>query len=111
MMCSTRCRVARHRRIQATTPPWPQGRFDLILVDLPLSWKACSRNGEGRSPQQHYRTLDIPALIHLLKPMLAACAAKDSIAAWWVYGPRLPDTLRVIEACGWVYTTELIIWE
>jgi N6-adenosine-specific RNA methylase IME4 len=109
--CSTRCRVARHRRIRAATPPWPGGKFDLVIIDNPLDWKGYSRKGEGRSPQAHYETLDVAALVHLLNPLLAACMEKDSIAAWWVYGPRLPDTLRVIEACGYKYTTELLVWE
>jgi N6-adenosine-specific RNA methylase IME4 len=27
-----------------------------------------------------------------------------------VYGPRLPDTLRVIGECGFTFTTELFTW-
>jgi N6-adenosine-specific RNA methylase IME4 len=111
LTCSPRCRVARHRRLQASTPPWPHGTFDLVMIDLPLAWKGWSHKGEGRSPQAHYQTLDIPALVGLLKPMLAATMAKHSIAAWWVYGPRLPDTLHVLEATGWIYTSELLVWQ
>jgi N6-adenosine-specific RNA methylase IME4 len=111
MMCSSRCRVARYRRMRALTPPWPEGKFDLIMVDLPLSWRGYSPKGEGRSPQAHYATLDTPALINLLKPLFDAVAAKDSVVAWWVYGPRLPDSLRVLESTGWTYTTELLVWD
>jgi N6-adenosine-specific RNA methylase IME4 len=97
--------------MQALTPPWPQGPFDLVVVDLPLAWRGYSAKGEGRSPQAHYETLDIPALIQLLTPLFEAVMARDSVTCWWVYGPRLPESLRVLETCGWIYTTELLVWE
>ena len=56
--------------MQAQTPPFPTGRFDLFVVDLPLSWRGYSPKGEGRSPQAHYATQDVPALIHLLQQRL-----------------------------------------
>ena len=34
--CSPACRVARRRWIAANTPPWPEGIYDLVVVDLPL---------------------------------------------------------------------------
>jgi predicted nucleic acid-binding Zn ribbon protein len=111
MTCSPRCRVARHRRMQALTPPWPEGRFDLLMVDLPLAWLGWSPKGEGRSPQHHYATLDIPAVVQLLAPLFAAVAAKNAVCCWWVYGPRVPESLHVLQATGWTYTTELLVWE
>jgi N6-adenosine-specific RNA methylase IME4 len=98
--------------MRALTPPWPEGGpFDLLMIDLPLAWHGYSAKGEGRSPQAHYATLDIPALIQLLKPLFEAVAAKNSVCAWWAYGPRIPESLRVLEATGWTYTTELLVWE
>ncbi len=96
--------------MQAQTPPFPTGRFDLFVVDLPLSWRGYSAKGEGRSPQAHYATQDIPALVHLLQQLFDAVAAKDSVVAWWVYGPRLPESLQVLQATGWEYTNELLVW-
>jgi N6-adenosine-specific RNA methylase IME4 len=109
--CSVRCRVARHRRLQAITPPWPEGVFDLAVVDLPLAWIAYSRKGEGRSPQTHYDTMDPPALIRLLKPMLAKILAKRASVCWWVYGPRLPESLHVLTKVGLTYSSELFVWK
>jgi N6-adenosine-specific RNA methylase IME4 len=105
--CSVKCRVARHRLLRAGTPPLPNGPFDLVLVDLPLGWEGYSVKGEGRSPQVHYRTMDVPALCRL---PVADVMAKDAAGAFWVYGPRLPDVLRVIEAWGFTYKSELLIW-
>jgi N6-adenosine-specific RNA methylase IME4 len=108
--CSVRCRVARQRELQASTPPWPEGIFDLVVVDLPLRWTGRSPKGEGRSPQRHYATMDIPALIRCLRPMLGSCMAKNCAAGFWVCGPRLPDTLKVIEGVAFIYKSELLTW-
>jgi N6-adenosine-specific RNA methylase IME4 len=108
--CSARCRVARARWIQTNTPAWPQGVYDLVVVDLPLRWTGYSAKGEERSPQHHYRTMDTPALIRQLTPMFTRIMAKDSAACFWVYGPRLPDTLWIAMESGFTYKSELFIW-
>jgi len=112
LTCSGRCRMKYLRWLTEITPPWPEGGpFDLFTVDLPLRWTGWSPKGEGHSPQRHYPTIEPPSLIRLLRPMLAGVIAKHCISAWWVYGPRLPDTLRVIRECGFTFTTELFAWE
>jgi N6-adenosine-specific RNA methylase IME4 len=109
--CSERCRVARHRRLHAVTPPWPKGgSFDLWMVDLPLRFTGRSLKGEGRSPQRHYSTMDIAALI-AMRPMIDAVAAKHATFCFWVYGPRIPDLLKVIEGWRLVFKGELFCWE
>jgi N6-adenosine-specific RNA methylase IME4 len=106
--CSAACRQKRHRKLRAETPPLPGGTFDLLHVDLPLRWDAFSAKGEGRSPQRHYRsTMDVAALCRL---PIADILAKDAVACFWVYGPRLPDTLRVIGSWGLTFKAELFCW-
>jgi hypothetical protein len=83
-------------------PALARSTFDLIVVDLPLRWVAYSPKGEGRSPQRHYPTTDVPALIRM-RPMFDAVMAKNCAGCFWVYGPRLPDTLKVIQ--GWAFTS------
>ena len=108
--CSAACRVARSRWIAANTPPWPEGVYDLAVVDLPFRWAAYSARGEGRSLQKHYRTMDVPALIRQLTPMFSRIMAPNSAACFWVYGPRLPDTLRVATETGFDFKSELLMW-
>jgi hypothetical protein len=111
--------MAYHRWLQQITPPWPEGEFDLVMVDLPLSFLAYSPKGEGRSPQARYATLEPRTCIRLLRPLLKAVMAKNSISAWWVYGPRaVPGREarfrvaleQIIAGCGFTYTTELLTW-
>lgn len=53
--------------------------------------------------------MDVPALI-ALRPMIEAVTAKRCSFCFWVYGPRLPDTLRVIEGWGLTFKSELLVW-
>jgi hypothetical protein len=53
--------------------------------------------------------MDIPALIRW-RPKIEALLAKNAAVAFWVYGPRLPDTLRVLEGWGLTYSSELLLW-
>jgi N6-adenosine-specific RNA methylase IME4 len=116
--CSPRCRMARARKTRADTPPWPGGGpFDFAVVDLPLRWIGHSEKGEGRSPQSHYRTMDVPGLVRMLRPMLDAVMAPNCVVGWWVYGPRAlptrrygPGTSDVIREIGFDYTNELLAW-
>ena len=109
LTCSDACRTKRARRIRALTPPWPTGRFDLAMVDIPLRWTGYSAKGEGRSPQAHYPTMDVPALLNLLPPMFDTIMAPRSTVCWWVYGPRLPESLVVMSA-SFEYRGELLAW-
>jgi len=79
--CSPACREKRHLERRATTPPFPSGPFDLVLVDLPLRFDGYSAKGEGRSPQHHYPTMDVAALSRMPVPDLLAKKA----AVWGVF--------------------------
>jgi N6-adenosine-specific RNA methylase IME4 len=90
-------------------PTFPPGPFDLAVIDLPLSWRAYSAKGEGRSPQSHYRTLDIATLISW-RPQIDSLLARDAMVACWIFGPRLPDTLSILNAWGLAYSSEAFTW-
>jgi site-specific DNA-methyltransferase (adenine-specific) len=53
--------------------------------------------------------MDIPALIRW-KPKIETILAKNAAVCFWVYGPRLPDELRVLEGWGLTYSSELLYW-
>jgi hypothetical protein len=109
LTCSDRCRMRHHR--ETTTLPMPEERgIDLFMVDIPLRWAGWSAKGEGRSPQHHYPTMEVRPLIRLLRPLFDLVAANNCVVCWWVYGPRLPDSLAVLQGCGFEFTTELLVW-
>jgi N6-adenosine-specific RNA methylase IME4 len=85
----------------------PDGPFDLIYADPPLHFATWSDKGEGRSPNRHYATMTMPQLCEL---PIAEHAARDSILALWVYRPRLPDTLALIEAWGFGFRSIGLVW-
>jgi N6-adenosine-specific RNA methylase IME4 len=53
--------------------------------------------------------MDVPALLRW-KPKIDAIMAKHCAACFWVYGPRLPDTLKVLEGWGFTFKSELFVW-
>src|SRR3954451_22187702 len=107
--CSDACRQARSRRIRSTTPPFPRraGGYKLIYADPPWRFQAFSAKGEGRHANRHYETMDLKAIWDL---PVAEIAARDCVLAIWDYGPLLPQVLRVIEAWGFTYQSELLVW-
>lgn len=87
--------------------PLPPGPFDLVYADPPLQFETYSDKGQGRSPGRHYRTMSVPELLTL---PVAKLAAPDSVLAIWVYGPRLLDTLALIEGWGFRYKSLGLTW-
>jgi N6-adenosine-specific RNA methylase IME4 len=109
--CSTKCRVARHLRLQATTPPWPNGKFDLIYADPPWHVRAYAEpektagfRGGRRLP---YDYMDLPAICRL---PIAQFAAQNSVLAIWVNSAEVEATLKVIKAWGFSNTSEGLYW-
>jgi N6-adenosine-specific RNA methylase IME4 len=54
--------------------------------------------------------MDALALIRHLVPMFAKIMAKDSAACWWVYDPRLPESLMIGQELGFTYKGRLLEW-
>jgi hypothetical protein len=89
--CSDACRQARARLLRATTPPLPEDEFDLLVADPPLGYRTWSAKGQGRSPGQHYQTMDLAALCRL--PIGTLAARNAGLALW-----------------GFHYKSELLFW-
>src|SRR6478672_6855291 len=85
----------------------PPGPYDLLYADPPLAFKPRGRNGDGRSPQHHYPCIPMAELGAMPVPSIAA---RDSMLAIWAYGPRLPETLQLIEAWGYRYVSCGLVW-
>ncbi|MEJ7567448.1 MAG: MT-A70 family methyltransferase [Gaiellaceae bacterium] len=83
-------------------PPLPSGTFRTIHCDPPWSWEA--DYGDGLA-HDRYRCLSLEEIIALPVPALAA---PDSHLYLWVPGAKIADGLRVIEAWGFTYRTQLV---
>ncbi len=114
LTCSTACRQHRSRFLRAITPPLPPGQFDLLYADPPWRWISRTPAGQGRSPSQHYFTMDV---VELARLPIAELAARDAYLAMWAYDPRLREAFALAEAWGfpqdagvaftWCKTTKL----
>jgi MT-A70 len=105
--CSPACRQRLSRTLRARTPPLPTGPFSLIVADPPWHFDTFSDKGQGRSPSAHYVTMSIDSLCRL---PIKDIAAPDAGLAMWIYGPRLPDALKLMKAWGFEYKSDLLTW-
>lgn len=105
--CSDSCRQTLSRMRRAATPPFPEGPFDLILADPPWHFATYSDKGQGRGPSRHYPTMDLDWICRL---PIKHVVAEDAALALWVYGPRLPEAFKVMDAWGFEYKSDLFSW-
>jgi N6-adenosine-specific RNA methylase IME4 len=105
--CSEACRQGLSRRLRAATPPLPTGPFRLIVADPPYHFDTRSQKGQGKSPSTHYETMNVHRICRL---PIREIAAPDAGLAMWVYGPRLPDAIKIMQAWGFDYKSELLTW-
>jgi N6-adenosine-specific RNA methylase IME4 len=79
----------------------------VLLVDPPWHYRTFSDRGQGRSPSQHYATLDPRELAEL---PVSAIAAPDCWLFLWIPSAHLPDGLRVAEAWGFRFSGRAFAW-
>jgi N6-adenosine-specific RNA methylase IME4 len=91
----------------ARTPPLPEGRYRVIYADPPWEHVTWSSAGMDRSPANHYSTMPTAEICAL---PIDYIAADDCALFIWVYGPRLPDALKVIEHWGFAYKSIGFVW-
>jgi N6-adenosine-specific RNA methylase IME4 len=106
LMCSDACRQKRSRALRATTPPFPEGKFDLILADPP--WLFEQRKwGLATGRSLPYGEMDLSAICRL---PVAKLAAENSILAIWVFGAEPAQTLKVVRSWGFGAANEGFVW-
>ena len=82
-------------------------KYQLLYADCPWDFITYSDKGKEKSPSQHYPTLDLE---EIKKLNVASIAEKDSVIAFWIYNPMLPECIEVMEAWGFKFTTILFNW-
>lgn len=82
-------------------------RFEVLYLDPPWSYKVYSKKGEGRSAENHYRTMSAEDIYSL---DLDGIADKDCVLFLWVTFPCLLEGLEAIRRWGFVYKTLGFCW-
>jgi N6-adenosine-specific RNA methylase IME4 len=85
----------------------PNMRAGAIMADPPLPFKAWSRKGEGRSPQQHYACLVVEQLSAI--PM-ASVAAPDCFLFLWVPLCNVFVVEPLMNAWGFRFSGSAFVW-
>ena len=105
--CSDVCRQNLSRGLRATTPPLPRGKFDLLVADPAWRFNTYSDKGQGRSPSQHYDTMDFDSICRL---PIRNIAARDSALVLWLYGPLANRRDELLRRWGFMYNSDLFTW-
>ena len=86
---------------------WPFGdlrpaHYGAILADPPWRFQTWSAKGEGRSPQRHYRCMELAEVQAL---PVRDLALRDCLLFLWATAPMLPQALTTMETWGFRYST------
>jgi N6-adenosine-specific RNA methylase IME4 len=100
----------RQKILQNTTVPTPleniQKRYPVILADPPWQFEAFNPT-HNKSVQKHY---DVMPIVEICEMPVGALTTPDAMLFLWTPNALLPDALKVIEAWGFKYSTNMI-WE
>lgn len=89
---------------------WPFGSldphsYDLIMADPPWDFSLHSEKGGNKSAQKHYRCLPLQEIMDFPVQDLAS---DNCCLLMWATAPMLQQQMRVIDAWGFRYKTEMI---
>ncbi len=96
---------AHHRAVRTEAreaPPLPDGKYDVILADPPWQF---SNDAGGSSPDRYYPTMKIEDICAL---PIGKLAADSSVLFLWACSALLPEALRVVDAWGFTYKTNMV---
>lgn len=83
-------------------------KYDVILADPPWTFSVWGADGGGRSPERHYKTMDIGDICKL--PVNDFASDNCALFLWGCWPSLLDFPQRVIEAWGFEYKSLAWIW-
>lgn len=81
----------------------PDGKYNLIYADPP--WRYDFSQSESREIENHYPTMEVEDICNL---PINALADENCILFLWATNPKLREALRVVEAWGFEYKTNMV---
>jgi N6-adenosine-specific RNA methylase IME4 len=93
--------------LSKTTSPLPcDRRYPIIYADPPWEFHVYDRDsGSTRCPEAHYPTMPTEDICAM---PVEEIATPDAVLFLWTTAPKLPESLRVIEAWGFKYVTHMV---
>ena len=86
---------------------FPAEKFNVIYADPPWTFRTWSKEGKGRSPENHYGCMSLADLSAL---PVADLAAEDCALFLWAMDPLLPEGISLMEGWGFRYKTVAFMW-
>lgn len=83
----------------------PEKRYGVIYADPEWKFEAYSEETTSHGPQDHYR---VSATDEIAARDIESIAYADCVLFLWATVPMLPDALRVMQAWGFTYKSQLV---
>jgi N6-adenosine-specific RNA methylase IME4 len=93
--------------LETKLPTPPKCGYRVIYADPPWSYRVRSEKGENRAAKNHYDVMDLDAICAL---PVGALAAVDAHLFMWTTSPHLVESLQVLEAWGFAFSTVAFTW-
>jgi N6-adenosine-specific RNA methylase IME4 len=100
-------RIKRREAI-TNTPPFPEGKYQVIYADPPWQY---DNTGLGGSAESHYPTLSTTELEELedsTARQVTDLPGDNAVLLLWATAPFAPDGLQLCEAWGFEYKTHFV---
>jgi len=91
------------------TPEMPEGKYQVIYMDIPWKYDVDLSKGATRSPENNYPVMDLEEIKNFGKKVIEL-AADNCVLFMWITAPKLNWMNDVLNACGFEYKTNLI-WD
>jgi len=89
--------------------PLPEGKYQVIYMDLPWKYDVDLSKGATRSPENNYPVMDLDAIKDFGKKV-RELATDNCVLFMWITAPKLNWMNDVLESFGFEYKTNLI-WD
>ncbi len=91
------------------TPPLPEGKYQVIYIDIPWAYDVDLSDGATRSPTNNYPVMGLEE-IKKFGEEIKKISHKDCVMFLWITAPKLNWLNNVLEAFEFEYKTNLI-WD
>jgi len=82
-------------------------QYSIIYCDPPWQYKVWNKKGQGRTAENHYKTMPLSDLCAL---PVGHISAPDSALFLWATCPTLPYAFELLNAWGFSYKTVCFVW-